>query len=95
MPSPSNLLPSTPESVFVGRWALPFPKLQYRAQALLLEGQPLASDERQLLLGCDGTVTMTAVVGRASSLAVWVVGGVLGDRGNFGADQCTIYCGSP
>ena len=57
---------------------MPFPKLtmtfQYGMQALLLEGQPLASDESQLLLGCDGAVTMTAVVGRASSLAFSVVG---------------------
>lgn len=65
-------------------------KFQYGAQALLLEGQPLASDESQLLLGCDGAVTLTAVVGPASSLAVWIVGGVLGDKGNLEADQCTV-----
>ena len=73
---------------------MPFPKLtmtfQYGMQALLLEGQPLASDESQLLLGCDGAVTMTALVGRASSLAFSVVGAVLGDQGNLGADQCTV-----
>jgi len=41
------------------------PSVKGYLEALLLEGQPLASDESQLLLGCDGAVTLTAVVGPA------------------------------